>query len=495
MPAVTWAAAAVLLTGAWGCHDSIQPPPRTVADYQAQLKQRLSYPTQVVVAHNLQRALNRNVAGGDRVKSLELVAHLAGRDPAILAQLADVLTQVDAPPGVREAALDILLKNDYPNLAGYLVRVLPYLSGNDKLRQTALDWLTRHPLREALAEVVRIWAEESGPGSPNEQRYRQILKQMTGREWDQVVMDELANPAFTASSAAYDVLVRRLDEQAMRTWVLSTTARSDAVQTLQSLIGHFDYLPANGAELSTASVVLKTHAAEVEETARRAAAWRRSTGYRFNIRDFHLLSRLARDPLRTELSREQLVSHMSQSLVRREHVPVRRGQQVVVTDFDRHAPQLGMADLWNLYLLDELLRKGHVQTGMGVMAERDRADRARAWGGLIFYRNGHAEPQLYEPSKALGDNDLRYAPTLDVLRLARDALCLFHAHFEKVQNLDRVGPTAQEQADARADNLYALVVTSVSAGSFIAHYYSPQGQVVSLGIFPYGRPADQSAAK
>lgn len=493
MRAVIWAAALGLLTGAGGCHDSIQPPPRTVADYQAQVKHRLNYPTQVVVAHNLQRALNRNVPGGDRIKSLELVAHLAGSDPAILGQLADVLTQNDAPPGVREAALDVLLKNDYPNLASYLVRVLPYLSGHDKLRQTVLDWLTRHPLPEALAEVVRIWAEESGPNSPNEQRYRQVIRQMAGREWDQAVMDELANPAFTASSAAYDVLVRRLDEQSLRTRILAAPGRSDAMQILQALIGHFDYLPANGAELSTASVVLRSHAAEIEDAARRAAAWRLASGYRFNIRDFHLLARLARDPLRTELSREQLVSHLSQSLIRREHVPVRRGQQVVVTDFDRHAQQLGMADLWNLYLLDELLRKGHVQTGMGVMAERDRADRARAWGGLIFYRNGHAEPQLYEPSRALGENDLRYAATLEVLRLARDALCLFHAHFDKVQNLDRVGPTAQEQADARTNNLYGLVVTSVSASSFIAHYYNPQGQVVSLGIFPYGAPS--TAAK
>ncbi|HQL73589.1 MAG TPA: hypothetical protein PLD58_10435 [Phycisphaerae bacterium] len=485
-PAAIWVAGLVVLAGAWGCNDHIQPPPRTVAEYQAQLKQRLNYPTQVVVAHNLQRALNRTVGGPERVKSLELVAHLAGRDPAILAQLADVLTQTDAPPGVREAALNILLKNDYPNLAGYLARVLPYLSGNDKLRQTALDWLTRHPLPDALADVVRIWAEEGGANSPNEQRYRQILRQISGKEWDQVVMDELGNPAFTASSAAYDILVRRLSEQDLRTRVLATTARSDAVQVLQALIGHFDYLPATGAELSTASVVLRAHAAEVEDAARLAAAWRRSGNYRFNIRDFHLLSCLARDPLRTEMSREQLVAHLSQALVRREHVPVRRSQQVVVTDFDRQAPQLGMADLWNLYLLDELLRKPHVQTGMGVMAERDRADRARAWGGLIFYRNGHAEPQLYEPSKALGENDLRYAPTLDVLRLARDSLCLFHAHFEKAQNLDRVGPTAQEQADLKADNLYGLLVTSVSTGSFIGHYYNPQGQVVSLGIFPYG---------
>jgi len=147
---------------------------------------------------------------------------------------------------------------------------------------------------------------------------------------------------------------------------------------------------------------------------------------------------------------------------------------------------LTLAELWNLYLLVELLNKPHVQTGMRVMAERDHNDRTRAWGGLIYYRNGHAEPQLYEASKALGENDLRYPPTLDVLRLGRDALCLFHAHFEKVQNLDNAGPNSEELADSRANNMYGLVVTSVNESAFAAHYYNPRGQVVSLGILPFG---------
>ena len=64
-------------------------------------------------------------------------------------------------------------------------------------------------------------------------------------------------------------------------------------------------------------------------------------------------------------------------------------------------------------------------------------------------------------------------------------MCRFLAHFQKANNASRAGPTARELRDASAANHYGLVITSVNDKAFCAHYFNPQGVVVSLGRMPY----------
>ena len=82
-------------------------------------------------------------------------------------------------------------------------------------------------------------------------------------------------------------------------------------------------------------------------------------------------------------------------------------------------------------------------------------------------------------------DDLIYVPANLEARYAFDALCRFHCHFEKVGNVKRAGPTAEELRQAKEDNVYALVLTSISKDVFCAHYYSPNGVVVSMGMLPF----------
>jgi hypothetical protein len=143
-----------------------------------------------------------------------------------------------------------------------------------------------------------------------------------------------------------------------------------------------------------------------------------------------------------------------------------------------------MADLWNIYLLNEMLSRPRVQVSLRLMANGDMADRDSAWGGLVFYQNGQAEAILYPPDPRVKGDDLVYHPTRRLITDSRDSLCRFIGHFEKVDNADRVGPTGRELADAADGNYYGLVLTRTGADSFAAHYYNPQGVVVSLGKFP-----------
>ena len=66
-------------------------------------------------------------------------------------------------------------------------------------------------------------------------------------------------------------------------------------------------------------------------------------------------------------------------------------------------------------------------------------------------------------------------------------MCRFVTHFEKVSNISLAGPTRGELLESRRDNYYGLVLAGISERLFSAHYYNPQGQVVSLGLVPFRR--------
>jgi hypothetical protein len=126
-----------------------------------------------------------------------------------------------------------------------------------------------------------------------------------------------------------------------------------------------------------------------------------------------------------------------------------------------------------------------VLLGLRVMADRDRADTKTEWGGLVVYESGGAEARIYPPEKGAPADDLKYVPSKQLNSDSRDAMCRFVCHFEKAANAARAGPTAEELAGAREGNYYGLVLTSVGDNEFCAHYYSPQGTVISLGRFAF----------
>ncbi|KKL26971.1 hypothetical protein LCGC14_2389890, partial [marine sediment metagenome] len=226
----------------------------------------------------------------------------------------------------------------------------------------------------------------------------------------------------------------------------------------------------------------------LSEAARLALNWSRNYKYQFNIRDFHLLSRLARDPLRSNLKRTQIVLEIGQALKTRKHVrraPTTSTKPGAYDDnFWLQVDKLTMSDLWNLFLIDEMLSRPRVQVSLRLMADGDLDDTHSAWGGLVFYQNGQAEAILYPPDPEAGSNDMTYQATQRLITDERDSLCRFIGHFDKVQNKSRAGPSPEELADARAYNYCGLILTRVGKNSFCAHYYNPEGVVVSLGKFP-----------
>jgi hypothetical protein len=384
--------------------------------------------------------------------------------------------------------LEILLKQDYPDLAPHVVRILPTLEPQDPLKEQVLAWLARHPTPMVLAEVVKLWAKEQSTTSLEEPRYRQVVENLSGRKWEQALLEGINTPKFLARGSAMQVLAARVPQRRLAESIAGLSASSDAVAAMQLFLSRFGYLPTNGAAMLQCVWLYAQRQPQFDAAAELSANWARGYGYSFDVRDFHLLSRLAPDPLRRNYRRPQLIMRLTQSFMQRPYVARRVVQPVGLYDFSdrfiKHVESLTMPDLWNLVLLDEMLNRPQVQAALRMMVEGDRADPSCAWGGLVFYRNGQAEAKVYPPPADHALDDLAYVPSQEAIRDARDSLCRFHGHFEQEDNAARAGPTAEELQAARLGDYYGLVLTSVGKDSFCAHYYGPQGIVISMRRFP-----------
>ncbi len=479
---VCWLLAAVSLVG--GCAGGIGPPPHNLTEYREYYgRQQHPYPRFTILQHNLQRVLDGERSIEERLESLRLADHLGGEDPAVRTSIAAILAEPEAPVELHRAALAFLMKRDFPDLAGHLMKAWPALSSDDQLRQTALGWLSRNPDPRVLGKVVKLWAKEPSATGPVELRFRQVVEKISGKTWDVTLLDALNMPVFFARGSAMEVLSRRLGAGHLSLRISRMKAKTRPMLTLQFFFDRFGYLPQNGEQLVSSVIIWQTRRDMLPYAEQLSNKWQQNERYRFDIRDFHLLSRLARDPLRKKLQRGQLADGLTDVLGRRQHAL--NGRITSRGSFSWMASKLTMMDLWNIYLLDEMLGRSRVQLAVRIMVDGDRVDKRSRWGGLIFYENGQAEAKLYPPDRSAGENDMAYAPTKRLIGDGRDSMCRFVAHFEKVSNVSLAGPTKQELLEGRRGNYYGLVLTSISDRQFSAHYYNPRGQVVSLGVLPF----------
>lgn len=475
-----------------GCEPMDGRPAVTVDQLQVQRSELgAGFTRETTALYNVRRVLDADLPVDQRVHSLAVVDRLDGGNPMYQRQVADVLAEAACPPALRQAVLDWLMRRGYADLTGHVVRALS-ATDDPQLRSSLLDWLARHPSSEVLAEVVKLWAADAVRiDSEAEARYRRVVEMMTGTTWSEALLETLNRPSFGARGSAMEVLAARMPATSLRGRIAAMDPQSDAIRSLQYYLQRFNYLPTQRNELLAAVVVHTAKPRMLDDAAALADLWQAANRYEFNIRDFHLLSRLQRDSTRHLPSRGELVQLLAAAIANRRHTyrPVSgaAARPDAAAEFARHVGDLSMADLVNLHLLDEMLRRSRVQLGLAVMADRDRADRSSQWGGLIFYENGRAEARLYPPGRT--GRDQAYVPSDLMLQDAADCLMHFTAHFEKADNAERTGPDPAELAYARDLNCYCVVFTSLGLDAFNATYYNPQGLVVNLGDFTFGGSA------
>ena len=447
------------------------------------------YPEHTVFCYNLRRVCNSDLVPDARVDSLKVVTRMRPSDQTMFATLLEALKQTGNSRPVHYALLEFLVRNDYPPVAEYALKVLDDSDMPGDLRDAILGWLMTHGRPDVLAPVAKLWAREESTTSLNEPRYRQIVERITGKKWEDALLDGINSSGFYARGSALEILAARMDERTLRGRIESMHPATVAMLALREFIRQLDYIPRTREDFVTATAIYSTRGPMLADASRLYRRWSRESGYKFAIRDFHLLSRLARDPLRKDMSRADLIIEVSRSATYRVHVrrPSQSGESGQANSLASQVNYLTMADLWNLYLIYEMLARPRVQLALRAMADYDLADTRSAWGGLVLYENGQAEAKLYRPVVEGAGDDMRYKPSQHLEAEARDALCWFHAHFDRIRNVGRAGPDEQDVREAKENGFYGMVLTSLDENTFAAHYYNPDGIVVSLGNFPFQR--------
>ena len=474
-----------------------RPPENLVELRRAKGREGKAFTHDAIALHNLRRVLKEDLAAPARVESLRVIEAVDAPESEICPALAQVMARPKTPPKLHQAVVAFLAKRRYVGLAPSMV---PALKGaaDPTQRKSILKWILEHPSPEVLVEVVKLWAAEKSTTAEMELTYRQIVERSAKKKWDQALLEGLNQKEFFARGSAIEILVSRIPAKTLQRRIAALKPQTVAVLTMQGFARGFGHLPKTRRELLAAVTLYRRRHRYMTPASRLASKWRVTYRYRFNIRDFHLLSALAADPLRdTGMSRAKLAAAVSRAIARRRAVSAegirvfRRSRKTVfrrgrLVDFDGQVESLSMGDLWNLFLLNEMLSRPRVARMLDVTAQRDRADRATQWGGLIFYESGQCEAKLYWPAAKRGDDS--YVPSGRMMLDATDSMGFFIGHFSRAsQDPAWAGPTDKELALAKAHNLCGLVITSVGRGKLNAAYLNPRGTVVDLG--DYGTPS------
>ena len=475
-----------------GCVEPIPDPPHTLAEYtEIQRTHPQEYAASTVMQYNIQRVLDPDLPADQRGASLDLISSLVGPNGKLPGEVSVLLTQSDCPATLRKRILDrgvgvaTVTKGANPvpvSNGGSLKLALSQLSQAPAgpKRTATLQWLIEHPRREVLPDLTKLWASET-PNSPDEQLFRQAVAKLGPGKWQDVLLDSLNAKKFAARGSALAVLAARGAEIDLLNRVKLMTGKTVSVQSMKVFAEKFGYIPANGGELLACVIVHAASKDSLDAPARLSRQWNAKYKYKFNIRDIHLLNHLAADPLRSKIGRDELVKQIVDKLGRRRHVAGGGGP------FSKQAARMTLPDLWNIALLDEMLRRPRVALALRILADRLRAGLSSPRSGLIFYEGGKASAKLYPQAIDSSSGDREHIPERELQRAGFSALCHLHTRFETVYNGDRAPASKREVSASNQGNFYGLVLTSIDSGTFSAFYYNPDGSVVSLGLFAFGK--------
>ena len=196
-----------------GCKPvQLSPAPKNLAEYsRMDRRNRQRYPDELVVQFNLARVYDDELPTEERLASLALVDKLGLGDEDALGDLATLMRDPKCPTKLSRAVLRFLLKQNYSDLAAYVLPLLGELQNDPKLRSIVINWMKKNAPPEMLAGLVRTWSADRNLSGAGEQSYRETVRQITGKPWNAALLDAMNSQGFTARAEAFAVLRGRVD--------------------------------------------------------------------------------------------------------------------------------------------------------------------------------------------------------------------------------------------------------------------------------------------
>lgn len=488
-----------------GCARPIGHPPYSVREYDALLASNPhGYTKHTILQANIQRVLDNRLRESQRIESMRLVEKLANGNSQVSGMIAILVKDETCPPALRQQVQAFLIRQglaaadvDIPKTPATevasaepspaeptTVKPAPEIVAPSQLTPapesktpSVLDRFNGKTSAKVLSDVVILWAEESVDGQ-QENDFRRLVERITGSKWDNALLEALNAQDFYARGSAIQVLSARVPQTIVIDRLANMTAKTPAIEAMQVFASKFGYVPSTRQELLSCVLLHRTAPELLDDAARLHAEWKRRYLYQFKTRDLHLLSRLGGDPVREKLTRTELMLRLASAFGKRSH------PDTAVTDFRKQADSLTVADLWNLFLLNEMLEKEQIDKALAIVADQIRREPASPRGGLVFYENGQANAKLYPDAEGDTGDDMDYRPSKTLVRAGRDAMCRFQVRFKRVYDSSKAFATTEDILRANEDNAYGLILTTVDENHFSAVYYKPSGTMVSLGLFP-----------
>ena len=496
---------------------SLSNAPVTLTEYrQMGHSARKRYHDSGIIDHNVTRVSNPEHTEKARLASLELLLNMGNRtDSRGKVYKRDMLTYTDrdyllttlkdttnTPPRLKNTILKYLLEKRHPGLGAYATAYLSASNANSKdpqiveIRRLATNYFLNS--NSNVSNVIETWAKDKQPTEKQDKAFRDAIEMLTKKRWDEALFDSIISSNISASlkPKAWAVLARQKTKEDLKQMIKERPVYSDMdanarifLLALKTFLEKFDYLPTNEHQFLY-TIILYNKSQHRDDLFAGAVKmynqWKHEFEYKFNIYDYHLLSRMKRDPIRKSFKRHKLEGEIGKILTKRKHLPCKAVKSVRFWD---HVDSLSMSDLWNIYLLNDLFSKPHSLASFVKMANFDRQYYPNcAMAGLVFYENSNAYPEPYDPDQKKSTSDLVYAPSKKLITASRDALCRYICHFEKVKNGKRAGPTKAELKEAMTEGWNGIIFTQVDKNHFTAHYFNPKGVVISLGVLKAPNP-------
>jgi hypothetical protein len=463
-------------------------PPVTLGELDKDAKHGRDYPPVVIAEFNLQRATDTSLTDEERLESMRVVRAVNAPVTSDTDVLRQMLVNPETPDALKSEVMAYLETSGSTTSSRFVASALTNPNVSADTREELLAWASSTGGSDMYAEVVKIWATQP-VGGDNEQVFEDLVEELSQNEsWSAALVESLGTKGFMAKGSALEVLATRLSHDQFAAEIRAARPAHISIATLQTFLSTFDYIPQTRDELVRAVSLFKDERESFDQVAALYRKWNRADGYTFQITDYPLLKELVRNPGAVDTSRVRLMADLTSKMKDLRHQPHYTGGDSSANYNNRLyelKDDLTMADLWRISLLMDLLNRPSVRAGLEYLADRDEADTTTAWGGLLFYEGGNIEARRYPPLKEGADNDLAFRPTERMLSDADGAIGRFVCHFDDTDNANRVGPTRAELASAAVNGYAGMTITRLDEDNFTAHYFTPDGDIVSLGTYTF----------
>jgi hypothetical protein len=369
---------------------------------------------------------------------------------------------------------------------------------------------------DALPSLVRSYARVS-PNVPDAERSeRAAIEALAGgRSVEDAVYGVFLRPAESGTGVEGAVLrttertrddawtlLSRLDSSGRsRARLIGEAVPADAdagsaadVETLRAGLRELGVLPRTGEELAW---LRRLHRHEDEAVRATNAAWwaevRAVVGglgeeQRRGLELRHaeaLRWSAAHAPSLLQADRAGLLAVMTERLDKRSRQTreAPRGRQARSEKLRDWADRMAWGDALTLVVVDDAVRSGGVLGLLFEQVELDRKDTTTEYGGVLEATEGDAHRVvLFRPRARDRLNDEMFVASTDMIRFSDRALGHYHLQVQDKRMSREAGPSDGDLVYASASGRTCLVFTSIGSDTLNADFYTPDGEIVDLGL-------------